>query len=327
MFLHSNLVAWKANDKKGRGREKRRKKKNIYICIPEEQISRRDVLNRNDLVDTEIFRHCRSRIYRHGWSPRAIMNLFRSTLRSFARNLLVPMLIEYSWSIVRKRIPGLQNLLKTPGEADARFMHRARSFRMYSWRAAVFPLQSSVNFKKRAAAYTGNGVETRASRMASLNTKFYFIFFFPLPPSPPLTFAIDRLLLLRVDRVHVPLSVDNQIPPKLRENTAAIGLAVGDDCSALTDSNAIRKGEDTMSFRSVGSKSVDFTNFLTLPFVKSGFIRGRKGRTRREEGKKKIEAEGNISGRHIVGAYRQACIVGFSPRWIHVRRGGGGCGW
>lgn len=327
MFLHSNLVAWKANDKKGRGREKRRKKKNIYICIPEEQISRRDVLNRNDLVDTEIFRHCRSRIYRHGWSPRAIMNLFRSTLRSFARNLLVPMLIEYSWSIVRKRIPGLQNLLKTPGEADARFMHRARSFRMYSWRAAVFPLQSSVNFKKRAAAYTGNGVETRASRMASLNTKFYFIFFFPLPPSPPLTFAIDRLLLLRVDRVHVPLSVDNQIPPKLRENTAAIGLAVGDDCSALTDSNAIRKGEDTMSFRSVGSKSVDFTNFLTLSLVKSGFIRGRKGRTRREEGKKKIEAEGNISGRHIVGAYRQACIVGFSPRWIHVRRGGGGCGW
>lgn len=226
MFLHSNLVAWKANDKKGRGREKRRKKKNIYICIPEEQISRRDVLNRNDLVDTEIFRHCRSRIYRHGWSPRAIMNLFRSTLRSFARNLLVPMLIEYSWSIVRKRIPGLQNLLKTPGEADARFMHRARSFRMYSWRAVVFPLQSSVNFKKRAAAYTGNGVETRASRMASLNTKFYFIFFFPLPPSPPLTFAIDRLLLLRVDRVHVPLSVDNQIPPKLRENTAAIGLAM-----------------------------------------------------------------------------------------------------
>lgn len=97
--------------------------------------------------------------------------------------------------------------------------------------------------------------------------------------------------------------------------------------SALTDSNAIRKGEDTMSFRSVGSKSVDFTNFLTLSLVKSGFIRGRKGRTRREEGKKKIEAEGNISGRHIVGAYRQACIVGFSPRWIHVRRGGGGCGW
>lgn len=28
--------------------------------------------------------------------PRAIMNLFRSTLRSFARNLLAPMLIEYS---------------------------------------------------------------------------------------------------------------------------------------------------------------------------------------------------------------------------------------
>lgn len=222
------LTSWheKRMIKKGGEEKKRRKKKNIYICIPEEQISRRDVLNRNDLVDTEIFRHCRSRIYRHGWSPRAIMNLFRSTLRSFARNLLVPMLIEYSWSIVRKRIPGLQNLLKTPGEADARFMHRARSFRMYSWRAAVFPLQSSVNFKKRAAAYTGNGVETRASRMASLNTKFYFIFFFPLPPSPPLTFAIDRLLLLRVDRVHVPLSVDNQIPPKLRENTAAIGLAM-----------------------------------------------------------------------------------------------------
>lgn len=79
-----------------------------------------------------------------------------------------------------------------------------------------------------------------------------------------------------------------------------------------------------MSFRSVGSKSVGFTNFLTLSLslVKSGFIRGRKGRTRREEGKKKIEAEGNISGRHIVGAYRQACIVGFSPRWIHERRRG-----
>lgn len=94
--------------------------------------------------------------------------------------------------------------------------------------------------------------------------------------------------------------------------------------SALTDSNAIRKREDTMSFRSVGSKSVGFTNFLTLSLslVKSGFIRGRKGRTRREEGKKKIEAEGNISGRHIVGAYRQACIVGFSPRWIHERRRG-----
>lgn len=139
--------------------------------------------------------------------PCAIMNLFRSTLRSFARNLLVPMLIEYSWSIVRKRIPGLQNLLKTPGEADARFMHRARSFRMYSWRAGVFPLQSSVNFKKRAAAYTGNGVETRASRTVSLNTKFYF--FFPNSlhlPLPPLTFAIDRfpLLLLRVD---VPLII------------------------------------------------------------------------------------------------------------------------
>lgn len=34
----------------------------------------------------------------------AIMNLFRSTLRSFNRNLPAPMLIEYSWSIVLKRI-------------------------------------------------------------------------------------------------------------------------------------------------------------------------------------------------------------------------------
>lgn len=69
MFLYSNLVARKANNKKewregGRedGEKRREKEKKIYI--PEEQISRRDVLNRNDLVDTEIFRRCRSRIYR-----------------------------------------------------------------------------------------------------------------------------------------------------------------------------------------------------------------------------------------------------------------------
>lgn len=171
----------------------------------------------------------------------------------------------------------------------------------------MFPLQSSVNFKKRAAAYIGNGVETRASRMASLNTKFYFIFFFPPPSlSLPLTFAIDRfssLLFLRVDPVDVPLSVDNQIPPKLRGNAGTIGLAVGDDCSALTDSNSIHKGEDAISFRSI-VQNQSVSQIISLLLFSLSLSRKKKiykrmkwenAKRGRREKTKKIEAEGNIA--------------------------------
>lgn len=233
------------------------------------------------------------------------MNLFRSTLRSFARNLLVPMLIEYSWSIVRKRIPGLQNLLKTRGEADARFMHRARSFRMYSWRAAVFPLQSSVNFKKRAAAYIGNGVETRASRMASLNTKFYFIFFFLLPLFPSLSRSRSIVSHRCFSFASIPLMFRSPLIIKFPRNYGET-----QEQSALQSAMIVRlwpiqtlfiRGRTQYRF----DQSFKISRFhklslfffsLSLSRVKNRFIRGWENAKRgRREKTKKIEAEGNIA--------------------------------